>query len=64
MTHEFETANPSEMLEGALARLQSCSCHSMPVSRNGELVGIMTQDNVGEFLMIQAALSGKAESTG
>lgn len=59
MKHEFEVADPSDMLENVLARLQSCACHSMPVTRNGQLVGIMSQDNVGEFLMIQSALRGQ-----
>jgi len=54
----FETADPSEMLELALGRLQSCHCRAVPVLRNGDVVGMLTMDNVGEFLMIQSALRG------
>jgi hypothetical protein len=36
--------------------LQTCDCHTMPVTFNGKLVGLLTMDNVGEFLMIQAAM--------
>jgi hypothetical protein len=28
----------------------------MPVLHDGHLVGLLTMDNVGEFLMVQAAL--------
>jgi Zn-dependent protease/predicted transcriptional regulator len=59
MQHKFEVAEPSEMLESVFARLQSSACHSMPVTRNGRLVGIMSQDNIGEFLMIQSALQAQ-----
>ena len=55
MQQEFETADPGEMLEGVLARLQNCHCRSLPIVRDGQLVGIVTMENVGEFLMIQAA---------
>jgi CBS domain-containing protein len=56
MQRQFETADPNEMLETVFARLQACGCHSFPLVRNGQLVGIVTMDNVGEFLMVQAAL--------
>jgi Zn-dependent protease/predicted transcriptional regulator len=57
MQREFETVEPGEMLELALGRLQSCPCHTLPVVQSGQLVGLMTADNIGEFLMVQAALS-------
>jgi len=58
MNERFQTADFSEMLELALSRLQSYKCLTLPVLRNGSLVGVLTMDNVGEFLMIQSALRG------
>lgn len=57
MRRDFETADASEMLEPAFARLQECNCRTMPVISRGHLVGLLTTDNVGEFLMIQSAMS-------
>jgi predicted transcriptional regulator len=59
MQRQFETADPNEMLETAFARLQACGCHALPLVRNGRLAGVVTMDNVGEFLMVQAALRGE-----
>jgi Zn-dependent protease len=56
MQRQFQTAEPSEMAETVFARLHECACHSLPVVHNGQLVGIVTAENVGEFLMIKAAL--------
>ena len=58
MQSQFETADPNEMLETVFARLNGSGCHSLPLVRNGRLTGIVTMDNVGEFLMVQAALRG------
>jgi Zn-dependent protease/CBS domain-containing protein len=64
MRREFETADWAEMLEGASMRLRECGCHTMPVTRNGQLVGLLTMDNLGEFLMIQSALAGARRRAG
>lgn len=56
MQRQFETADPNEMLDTVFARLNGSGCHSLPLVRNGRLAGIVTMDNVGEFLMVQAAL--------
>ena len=58
MKREFQTGDPFEMAESALARLQESNCPSLPVLRQGLLVGILSADNLGEFVMIQAALRG------
>jgi hypothetical protein len=44
------------MAETVFARLLECNCHSLPVIQRDQLVGIVTAGNVGEFLMVQAAL--------
>ena len=56
MDSEFETADSYEMLEPVLQRLQACACSTIPVLHSGALVGIVTADNIGEFLSIQAAV--------
>jgi len=63
MRREFQTADLNEMLESAFARLQTCRCHTMPVTQGGQLVGLLTSENVGEFLMIQSA-RGQARRPG
>jgi CBS domain-containing protein len=55
MRRECLTAEASEMLEPLLARLQGHDCHTLPVTEHGVLIGLVTMDNVGEFLMIQTA---------
>jgi Zn-dependent protease len=58
---EFQTVDSSEMLETAFARLQTCECRSLPVVHRGQLVGLITMDNVGEFVAIQSALVRRTE---
>ena len=56
MKGEFQIVDSHDMLENALQRLQECNCHTMPVIHGGELVGLVTTDNLGEFMLVQAAL--------
>jgi Zn-dependent protease/CBS domain-containing protein len=56
MQREFETAEPNEMLEAVLNRLATSASRVIPVLQNGNLVGLMTAENLGEYLMIQNAL--------
>ena len=58
MQSEFEVADPNEMLEQVFERMQNCACRSLPVVRNGHLFGLITAENVGEFIMVQSALRG------
>ena len=63
MERDIATADASEMLEGAFQRLQECACHTVPVLQNGQLVGLLTAENVGEFMMIRTALNGNRLTT-
>ena len=58
MNPEFQQASPHESADDVLTRLKSCGCHSMPVIQDGQLLGVLTMDNVGEYVMVQAALRG------
>lgn len=59
MRRDIQIADSSDMLATAFERLQECECHSLPVMHHGRLVGILTAENVGEFLMVQSALGGR-----
>jgi predicted transcriptional regulator len=56
MQRDIVLVDPGDMLESVQARLQECNCHTIPVAREGRLVGLITMDNIGEFLMIRSAL--------
>jgi Zn-dependent protease/CBS domain-containing protein len=56
MDRDIRIADEAEMLQSALQRLQECACRTLPIVRDHQLVGILTAENMGEFLMIQAAL--------
>ena len=63
MQRQFQVASPDEPLEEALGRLKSCACHAMPVVRGRELLGVLTTENVGEFIMLRTALRGTKMTT-
>jgi Zn-dependent protease len=60
MQRNLCTIEADEMVESALARLQEDDCRVLPVTRHGELAGLLTTENLGEYLMIQTALSETA----
>jgi len=57
MHKDVDIADVSDPLEGALQRLQDSSCPVLPVLRNQQLVGLLTAENLGEFVMINNARS-------
>jgi Zn-dependent protease len=61
MQREFETAEPNEMLQTALTRMANSPARVMPVLQDGTLVGLLTQENLGEYLMIQNALHRRSQ---
>jgi Zn-dependent protease/CBS domain-containing protein len=63
MNREFQTADAGEMLDSVLARLDGAEVSTMPVTRNGQLVGLLTVENIGELVMIQSALKARRQMT-
>ena len=65
MRRDFEAVDSHDMLEQAVQVLQRCGCRSLPVEHNGELMGMLTLENVGEFMMIHSAMrrAQQAEAT-
>lgn len=54
-----ETVDPREMIDDVFARFQGAESRAIPVVRGGEVVGLLTQENLGELVRIQAALSAR-----
>jgi Zn-dependent protease/CBS domain-containing protein len=46
-----------EMVESALMRLQESGSKTLPVMHGGRFVGLVTSENITEFLMIRSALN-------
>jgi Zn-dependent protease/CBS domain-containing protein len=64
MRRDFTTVEAGGMLEAALVSMQTCGCETLPVLRNGSLVGLLTKHNVGEFLAVQSALEAATRTSG
>jgi Zn-dependent protease/predicted transcriptional regulator len=56
MEAAFPAAAPHEPLEHALGRLRSADAPLLPVLEGGRLVGLLTPENVTEFVLIRSAL--------
>ncbi len=59
MEREFESVEERDSLQHAFQLLQSSGLRSMPVTRSGALCGLLTMDNLGEYMMIKSALEQK-----
>ena len=60
MRRDVAIADASDMLENALQRLQESGCNTLLVLQNQNLVGLLTAENLGEFLMIKNARNGRS----
>jgi Zn-dependent protease/CBS domain-containing protein len=53
--HDCGVVDEREMLDAALARMQEAECRTLPVLRGDEIRGVLTIENIGEWLMVQSA---------
>ncbi len=56
MQTALEVAHPTEMLDTVLARLQASGSHALPVTRGDAVVGLVTLENLAEYLTFRSAL--------
>jgi Zn-dependent protease len=54
-----DAVDPREMIDDVFARLQGTESRTIPVVRAGRVVGLLTQENLGELVRIQAALAAR-----
>jgi Zn-dependent protease/predicted transcriptional regulator len=56
MRRDVPEVDTHEMVDSALSRLNESGAKTLPVTHAGQLVGLITSENITEFLMIRAAL--------
>ncbi len=56
MRRDCRTVDEAEMLDHTFQQMREGECTTLPVLREGRLVGLVTLENVGEWMMIQSAL--------
>lgn len=56
MKTELEMVDPNALLESVLFHMEQSQTHTIAVGEQGKLIGMLTMDNIGELLRIQAAL--------
>jgi Zn-dependent protease len=56
MRREVPEVDTHEMVESALRRLEHSGAKTLPVTHGGQLAGLITAENITEFLMIRSAL--------
>jgi CBS domain-containing protein len=64
MERSFPAVGAEELLEDAFARLQESRCDCLPVMDGGRMIGLLTAENISEYIMIREALrssSGRAK---
>ncbi len=64
MHRGFATAHPTDMLEGVLSGIQLPEAVPIVVVRDDSVVGIMTAENIGEFILMQGARRASTERVG
>ncbi|HRJ74780.1 MAG TPA: CBS domain-containing protein [Anaerolineales bacterium] len=62
MKKDLPEIDSYEMVENALERIQESGIPALPVTHAGQLVGIITAENITEYLMIRSAIRSARSS--
>jgi len=60
MRKDVPSVDSHDMVESAVTRLQEAGAKTLPVMHAGQFVGLITAENITEFLMIRSALKAAA----
>ncbi len=63
MKTDLPEVDSYDMVETALERIQQSGVPALPVTHGGQLVGIITAENITEYLMIRSALRNAASGS-
>jgi Zn-dependent protease/predicted transcriptional regulator len=58
LQRDFTTASPTEPLTGLMERLPRVTCRAVPVVQAGQVIGLVTLENLGELVSVRTALRG------
>lgn len=59
MVTGYARADAADLLDDVLSRVDSEGCSTLPVFQEGRLIGLLTAENVGEYVLIQTALAAR-----
>ena len=59
MRVDFATAAPGDMLQSIFQKLQEGNCYTIPVIEKDNVIGIITMENIGEYLAIHSAIKSR-----
>ncbi|WP_048810022.1 site-2 protease family protein [Candidatus Methylacidiphilum infernorum] len=59
MSRDFISVEASDKAEEVFSKIQSLPYSAIPVTDNGLLVGLLTKENIAEFLMFHSAIAEK-----
>ena len=57
------TVEAESLLGEAFQRMQAAGCSTVPVLQDGQLVGLLTLENVGELIQVSSALKRRGEAS-
>jgi predicted transcriptional regulator len=57
MRQDFPVAWPDEALQPVFTRLHERDAATAPILENGRLVGLITRENIAEYMMVHTALA-------
>lgn len=60
MDARVEPLQENDLLSSAFERMQNAGIRAIPVVRDGAPVGILTTENIGEFVSVSSALGGRS----